>query len=162
MFRRLVRPFAGLLALAFMLYAPLAMGQMPQPDTSQLLSSSDVSDEQVQKVARISVAVQMSTRADQMKLRKEMQQKYGNPEQMDSTKMAQARKEMRRRQMKLQKKRMRILQKEANKEGIDPKMVQRIIQSSQQDSTLQQRIRMAAKAEMKKQQQGQNPNPQNQ
>lgn len=141
----------GILALAFAFCAPLAFGQMPQPGTPEALSSSDVSDQEVQKVARIMMTVRSSTRADRMKMRKEMKQKYGNPQQMDSTKKAQARREMRKRQMAMQKKTMKIMQEEAKKEEIDPKRVQRILQSTQQDSTLQQRLRQAMKAQMKQQ-----------
>lgn len=133
--------------------------QMARPDSLQLLSSSEVSEEQIQKAARIAVAVQMSTRQDRMKLQKEMKRKYGNPQEMDSTEMVKARKEMRRRQMKMRKKQMQRLQKEAKEEGMSPQMFQRIMRSAQQDSTLQQRIQKAMKAQMKKQQPQMNQNP---
>lgn len=156
----------ALFALAFAFYAPAALGQMPQPDTSNLLSSSDVSEEQIQKVARIVVAIRTSTQSDRMKMQKEMKEKYGNPQQMDSTQKAMARKEMRRRQMKMRKKQMKIMRQQAEEEGMEPKMFQQIMQSTRQDSTLEQRIQMAMKKQMKMQQQQQgqmqNPNQQNQ
>lgn len=128
-----------------------APGQMTQPGSPQALSSSDVSEEQVQKAARIAMSVQMGTRADRMKMRKEMQEKYGDPQQMDSTQKAEAQKEMRRRQMEMQKKQMKIVQEETEKEGMDPQTFQQIMRSAQKDSTLQNRLRTAMKAQMQKQ-----------
>ena len=121
-------------------------GQMP----GQTLSSSDVDDSQVQTAAQIASSIQMGTRADRMKMRKDMKEKYGNPQQMDSTQKAQARKEMRRRQMKMRKKQMKIMQEEAKKAGMDPQMFRQIMRSAQQDSTLQKRLRTAMKAQMQK------------
>ncbi|MFB6248873.1 MAG: hypothetical protein ABEL97_09915 [Salinibacter sp.] len=141
----------GTLALALALFAPLAFGQMPQGNSQNMLSSEDVSDEQIQKVARIAVTAQMSTRQERMQMRKEMKKKYGNPQQMDSTEKAQARREMRKRQMAMRKKTMQVMQKEAKNEGMDPKMVQRILRSARQDSTLGKRLQKAIKAEAKRQ-----------
>jgi len=140
----------GLLVLAFALFAPVAFGQMPQSNM-KTLSSEDVSDEQVKKTARIAIEAQMSTQKQRMQMRREMKQKYGNPQQMDSTQKANARREMRKRQMAMRKKTMKIMQKEAKKEGIKPQRVQMILKSARQDSTLQQRVRQAMKAQMKKQ-----------
>lgn len=162
MFTRSLASFCiGLLVLV--LSAPAAVGQMPQPDTSTL-SASDVSQEQVQSAARIAVTIQSSMRAQQMKMRKQMKQKYGNPQQMDSTQKAQARKEMRRQQMEMRKQQMKMMQQEAQKENMDPAMFRRIMRSAQQDSTLKQQIQQAMKTQMKQQrsQMRQNPNPQNQ
>lgn len=147
--------------LVLFLCAPAAFGQIPQRDTTKLLSSADVSDEQVQKAARIAVSVQMATRQDRMRIRKEMKKKYGNPQQMDSTQKARARKEMRRRQLKMRKKQMKIIQREAKKEGMTSQTFRTLMRSAQQDSTLQKRLQTAMKAQMKQQQpQGnQNPNP---
>jgi len=128
-------------------------GQMTQPRSPQALSSSDVSEQQVQKAARIAMSVQMGTRADRMRMRKEMQEKYGDPQQMDSTQKAKAQKEIRRRQMEMQKKQMKILQEEAKKEGMDPQTFQQIMRSAQQDSTLQNRLQGAMKTQMQKQMQ---------
>ena len=141
----------GVLTLALALFAPLAFGQMPQGNSQNMLSSSDVSDEQVQTVARIAVTAQMSTRQERMQMRKEMKKKYGNPQQMDSTQKAQARREMRKRQMAMRKKTMQVMQKEAQNEGMDPKMVQRVLRSARQDSTLGKRLQKAIKAEAKRQ-----------
>ncbi len=141
----------GILTLALAFCAPLAFGQMPQQGNAETLSSSDVSDEEVQKVARIMMTVQSSTRQDRMKMRKEMKQKYGNPQQMDSTQKAKAQREMRKRQMAMRKKTMKIMQKEAKKENMDPQRVQTILRSARQDSTLQQRVRKAVKSQAQQQ-----------
>lgn len=126
-------------------------GQMQRPGQSQTLSASDVSEEQIQTAARIAVSIQSGTQEDRMRIQKEMQKKYGNPQQLDSTEKQKAHKEMRRRQMELRKKQMEILQKEAKKEGMEPQMFQRIMRSAQQDSTLRTRIRTAMKDQMKQQ-----------
>ena len=152
MIRRSLTPLRiGALALALALCAPFAYGQMPQPGNAQTLSSSDVSDEEVQKVASIMMTVRTSTRADRMKMRKEMKQKFGNPQEMDSTQKAQARREMKKRQMAMRKKTMKVMQQEAKKENMNPQRVQTILRSARKDSTLQQRIRKAVKSEAKKQ-----------
>jgi predicted metal-dependent peptidase len=148
---RSITPFrTGLLVLAFALCAPLAFGQMPQGNTNPL-SSEDVSEEEVKKVARILIAARQSTRQMQMKKRREMKKKYGNMQEMDSTKKAQAKREMMQHQRKVRKKQMKAMQQEAQKEGMDPSRVRRIMSSTQQDSTLQQRLRKAMKSEMKSQ-----------
>jgi len=135
-------------------------GQIPEPGRPQTLSSSDVSEEQLQTAARVAMSVRMGMREDQMQMRKEMKEKYGNPQQMDSTQKQKARKEMRRRQMEMRKKQMSLMQEEAKNEGIDPKTFRQIMRSAQQDSTLQRRLQNAMKAQMKKQQpQMQSPNP---
>lgn len=151
MLKSILKSFcAGLFALAVVFSAPAAFGQMPQPDTTVTLTAADVSQEQIQKAARIAATVQTSMRAQQMKLRKQMKQKYGNPQQMDSTKKAEARKEMRRRQMKMRKQQMQMLRKEAKNENMDPKMFRRIMRSARKDSTLKKQIQSAMRAEMKK------------
>lgn len=154
----------GAFLLAGILLAPVAYGQMPQPDTSQLLSSEEVDEQQVKTAARIAVSVRKSTQGDQMKLRKDMQKKYPNPQQMDSTEKARARNEMRQRQMKIRKKQMKVMQQQANEEGMSPKLFQRIMRSAQRDSTLRQRLQTALKMEMKNQgmQMPQRKNPPNQ
>lgn len=160
MLNRLFKPSCvGLFVLAVVLSAPVAFGQMPQPDTSQTLSASDVSEEDIEKAARIAAAVQRSMRAQQMKMRKQMKEKYGNPQEMDSTQKANAKREMQRQQMKMRKQQMKLMQQEAQKENMDPKMFQRIMRSAQQDSTLKKEIQAAMKAQMKQQQPqgGQNP-----
>lgn len=150
---RLVTPArAGLLLLAFALCAPAAVGQMPQGNM-EMLSSSDVSDQQLQKVARIIVTARMSTQAEMKKMRKDAMAMKKKMAQMDSTQKAQARRKFRKRQMALQKKRMKIIQKQAKEEGMDMKMIRRITQSARQDSTLQRRLNETMKAEMKNQMQ---------
>ena len=139
----------GLFVLALAFSAPMAFGQMPQQGNTKTLSSSDVSDDEVKKVARILIEARMSTRKMQMQKRQEMKKKYGNPQQMDSTKKAEAKREMMKHQRKVRKKQMKALQQQAKKEGMKPKMVRRIMTSTRQDSTLQQRLRQAMKAEMK-------------
>lgn len=142
----------GVFALALAFFAaPLAFGQMPQQGQAETLSSSDVSDEEVKKVASIMMSVQMATRQDRMKMQKDMKQKYGNPQEMDSTQKAQARKEMRKRQMAMRKKSMKIMQKEAQNEDMDPQRVQTILRSAQQDSELGKRLKQAMQAQMKQQ-----------
>ncbi len=123
--------------------------------SSETLSSSDVSEEQIQMAARIASSVQMGVQEDRMKMRKDMKEKYGNPKQMDSTRKAKARKEMRRRQMKMRKKQMQIMQEEAKKEGMDPQTFRQIMRSAREDSTLQKRLQTAMKAQMKKRMQQQ-------
>lgn len=140
----------GAFVLTLCFFVPLAVGQMPQGNM-ETLSSDDVSDEQIEKTARIAIKAQMSTQKERMQLRKEMKQKYGNPQQMDSTQKANARREMRKRQMAMRKKQMKVMQQEAKNEDMDPKMVRRILRSAQQDSTLGKRLKKAMKAEMKNQ-----------
>jgi len=152
MLRRLVTPFrAGLLVLALTLCAPAAFGQMPQPDTSKMLSSPDVSKEQIRKVAQILVTAQMSTQKERMKMRKEAIKMKKKMAKMDSTQKASVRREFRKRRMALQKKQMKVIQKQAKEKGMQPQMVQRIMRSAQQDSTLQNRVQKAMKMEAKKQ-----------
>ena len=130
-------------------------GQSGQMGQDQSLSSSDVTDEQIQQAARVAMSVQMGTRQDRMQMRKDMKEKYGNPQDMDSTQKAAAQKEMRQRQMELQKKQMKIMRKEAEKEGMNPQTFQQIMRAAQRDSTLQQELQMAMKEQMKKRMQEQ-------
>lgn len=138
-----------LLALAFVV--PAAFGQAPKTNKPKTLSSSDVSDEEINKVAKIAVKTQMATRKQRRKMRQDMKKKYGNPQQMDSTQKAKARKEIRKKQMAMRKKTMKVLQKESKKEGMEAMKVQRVLQSARKDSTLQQRLRKAMKKEAKAQ-----------
>ena len=164
MLQRVLKTFCfGLFSLAVALGAPSALGQMPQQPDTTTLSASEVSQEQVEKAARIAATVQSSMRAQQMKMRKQMKEKYGNPQEMDSTQKANARREMKRQQMQMRKQQMKMMQQEAQKENMDPAMFRRIMRSAQEDSTLKKQLQQAMKAEMKKQkpQGGQSPNPQN-
>jgi len=126
-------------------------GQMPQR-APQTLSASDVNDEELRTAASIALSVQMSTRQDRIKMQKEMKEKYGNPQQMDSTQKAKARTEMRRRQMEMQKKQMKIMQQQAEEEGMEPKRFRAIMRSAQQDSTLRTRLQQTMKEQMKQRQ----------
>ena len=164
MLQRVLKTFClGLFGFAVALGAPSALGQMPQQPDTTTLSASEVSQEQVEKAARIAATVQSSMRAQQMKMRKQMKEKYGNPQEMDSTQKANARREMKRQQMQMRKQQMKMMQQEAQKENMDPAMFRRIMRSAQEDSTLKKQLQQAMKAEMKQQrpQGGQGPNPQN-
>jgi flagellar biosynthesis GTPase FlhF len=134
--------------------APQAQGQQgapsPMPSSPQR-SSADVTEEQVQTAARILMSVQAAARQDQMQTQREMQEKYGNPQQMDSTEMAAAREEMQRRQQEMRKKQMKMMQQEAEAEGMAPQRFQTIMRSAQQDSTLRTRLRQAMKAQVQNQ-----------
>jgi hypothetical protein len=161
MFKRSLTSFClGLVALAFA--ASAAVGQMPRSDTTNMLSASDVSQEEIQTAAQIAVAVQGPMRKDRMKLRRDMKKKYGNPQEMDSTQKAKAKREMRSRQMKMRKKQMRLIQKEAKKADMDPQRFQKIMRSARKDSSLQKQIQVAMKAQMKEKQSMGQQNPNNQ
>jgi len=136
-------------------------GQIPQRSQRQTLSSSDVTDEQIQKAARIAVSAQLGSREDRMQMQKDMREKYGNPEELDSTQMAKAQKELRRRQMEMKKKQAEIVRKEAKEEGMTMQMFTQIMRSAQQDSTLRTRLQTAMKTRMKdaQTQTQQTPNP---
>jgi len=58
---------------------------------------------------------------------------------------------MQRQQMQMRKKQMKMMQQEAEKEGMSTQMFRRIMRSAQQDSTLKKEIQAAMKAQMKKQ-----------
>lgn len=142
----------GVAVLALALCAPAAVAQMPQqPDSSQL-SSSDVSDEQVEKAANIAISLQMSGRQMRMEMQKQMREKYGNPQQMDSTQKAQMQKDRQRQMQQMRKEQMKMMKQQAEEEGLEMKMFQRIMRSARQDSTLQERLRTAMKTKMKEQQ----------
>ncbi len=143
----------GLFALAFAFFAPLAFGQMPQGN-QKTLSSEDVSDEELQTAARIAVKAQMSTQKERMQMRKDMKKKYGNPQEMDSTEKAKMRRDVRKKRMSMQKKMMKVMQKEAKKEDMDPKRVNLILQSTRQDSELNKRFKKAMKSAMMEQRSG--------
>ncbi|MFO8099492.1 MAG: DUF4168 domain-containing protein [Salinibacter sp.] len=139
--------YAGLALLAFALLVPAAAAQMPEPDTTQL-SSSDVSDEQVEQAANIAIDLQMSGREMRMEMQKEMREKYGNPQEMDSTEKAAMQKERQQQMQQMQKEQIQMMEEKAEEEGMDTEMFQRIMQSARQDSTLQERLRTAMKSKM--------------
>jgi len=80
-----------------------------------------------------------------------MKKKYGNPQEMDSTQKANAKREMRKQQMKMRKQQMKMMQQEAQKEDMDPAMFRRIMRSAQKDSTLQKQLQQAMQSQMKQQ-----------
>lgn len=149
MFNRLSSPlFAGLALLAFTLLVPAAAAQMPQESDTTQMSSSDVSDEQVEQAANIAVDLQMSGREMRQEMQKEMQEKYGNPQEMDSTDKAAMQKERQQQMQQMQKEQMKMMEEKAEEEGLDVEMFQKIMQSARQDSTLQERLRTAMKSKM--------------
>lgn len=116
------------------------------------MSSSDVNDEQVQQAAQIAVELQMSGRQMRMEMQKQMREKYGNPQQMDSTQKAQMQRERKQQMQQMRKKQMKMMQQTSQEVGLDAQMFQRIMRSAQQDSTLQERLRTAMKSQMKERQ----------
>jgi len=140
------------IALVAALCAPLAFAQMPQGGGPQPLSSSEVSDAQIQKAATIMMDLRTEGQKMRMQLKQKMKQKYGNPQEMDSTKKAQMRKEMMQEQRKMRKQQMKMMQKKANQEGMEPQMFKRIMTSAQKDSTLKKRLTSAMKAQAKQRQ----------
>jgi len=144
----------SVLLLAFAFVVPGVLAQQGPPKTGgqpSMLSSSDVSDQELNKVAKVAVKTQMATRKDRRKLRRDMKKKYGNPQEMDSTQKAKARQEIRKKQMAMRKKTMKTLQKEAKKEGMEASKVQRVLQSARKDSTLKKRLETAMREEAKSQ-----------
>lgn len=140
----------SVLLLAFAFAVPAVLAQAPRTGGQpKMLSSSDVSDQELNKVAKIAVKTQMATRKERRKLRRDMKKKYGNPQDMDSTEKVKARKEIRKKQMAMRKKTMKMLQKEAKKEGMKASKVQRVLQSAQKDSTLKKRLETAMRKEAK-------------
>lgn len=152
---RAITSRVSLFVFAFALCVPMALGQMPQQGGGELLSSEDVSDEELRKVARIVVSAQIATQEEQMAMKKEMMAKQQEMQEMDSTEQAQARREMRKQQMKMQKRMQKVLQKEAAKEDMKPQQVQLIMQSAQQDQELGRRLQKIAKKVQKQQMQQQ-------
>lgn len=153
MFTRSLIPLrSGLFVLVLSLCAPLAFGQMPQQG-QEMLSSSDVSDEELQMVASVVASAQMNSREEQMKIRKRMRQMQQNMQEMDSTEKAQAKRKLRMRQMKMRKKMQQDMkQAVAEKEGMEWSRAQKILRSTQQDQELGKRFKKAIKMAMKEQQ----------
>ncbi|WP_022835782.1 DUF4168 domain-containing protein [Salisaeta longa] len=120
---------AILFALGLLLTAPTAYAQMggmtpPKP-------AEEVSGTELEAVARVVTELQASRAQMMQKLRK----KYGNPAEMDSTKMKEARMEARRMQMQ-------SMQQALNKEDqLDRKRFMSIMMAARQDSTLDKRLR---------------------
>lgn len=129
----------ALLSLALAFAAPLAYGQGgPGGSGSPQMSPSDVSDDQIESVARVVVALQQ--------LQAQFRQQYGNPQNMDSTQVAQARRQMMQEQR-------RVMQEKAKEQGMTPQKVTQIIQVARQDSTLRTEMQAAIqKVQQEKQQ----------
>ena len=138
------------IALVAALCAPLAFAQMPQGGGPAPISSSEVSDAQLQKVVQVLMEVRSATRSDRMQMRKDMKEMQS--QEMDSTQKAQARKKMRQRQMALRKKQQKIMQKKVKEVNMDPKMFRRIMRSMRKDPELQKRLKAAMQEQMKQRQ----------
>ena len=111
-------------------FAPGALAQ--NGEAQNTLSSSDVSEEEVESAAEIVVAMQMQ----QQELRKKMMRKYGNPQKMDSTQRRQARVEM-------MKQRQALMKEKTNEHGLSTQRLGMIMNSARQDSTLRERMKTA-------------------
>ena len=135
--------------LALFVSAALAPGAMAQGGGAPApLSSDDVPDEEIESAAEIVVALQMQ----QQQMQQEMLQKYGNPQEMDSTQRRKAQRE-------IQSKQQALMQKETNEHDLDAQRLNMIMTSAQQDSTLRERMRTAVEGlrqEKMSQQQGGN------
>jgi len=129
----------GLLALAFALVGPVAYGQGNMGGQGgPSISPSDVTDDQIQSVARIVVAMQQ--------IQQKYRQQYGNPQNMDSSKVAEVRR-------KLMKEQQQVMSKKVKEEGMSVQKFQQIMQTARRDSTLRTEMRSAI-MEMRKQQGG--------
>jgi hypothetical protein len=130
----------GLTALALAVFAPAVYAQGGPGGGGATLSSEDVSDQEIQSAAEIIVAMQFQ----RQQMRKQMMQKYGNPQEMDSTQRRKAR-------MEIMKKRQALMQKKTKEEGLSAQRLQQIMKSARQDSTLRTRVRSAVQARRQEQ-----------
>mgnify|MGYP006426292423 CR=1 FL=1 len=129
----------GLLAFVFALVAPLAYGQGNMGGQGgPSLSPSDVTDSQIESAARIVVAMQQ--------LQQKYREEYGNPQNLDSSKVAEVRR-------KLMKEQQQVMSQKVEEEGLNMQTFQQIMQTARQDSTLRTEMRSAI-MEMRKQQGG--------
>jgi hypothetical protein len=125
----------ALFALAFALVGlPVHAQGGPGGGQAPSLSSSDVSDAEIQAAAEIIVSMQVQ----RQEMRKKMMEKYGNPQEMDSTQRRKAR-------MEIMKKRQSLMQKKSKEVGMKPQRLGQIMKSARQDSTLRSRVRTAVK-----------------
>ncbi len=135
--------------LALLVPAAFAPGAVAQGGGAPApLSSDDVSDEEVESAAEIVVAMQMQ----QQKMQQEMMQKYGNPQEMDSTQRREAKQEIQRKQQAL-------MQEKTDEHGLGAQRLNMIMTSARQDSTLRERMKTAVEGlrqERMSQQQGGN------
>jgi len=129
----------GLVALALAAVAPFAFGQGNMGGQGgSSISPSDVTDGQIQSVARVVVAMQQ--------LQQKYRQQYGNPQNMDSSKVAEVRR-------KLMKEQQQVMSKKVKEEGMSVQKFQQIMQTARRDSALRTKMRSAI-MKMRKQQGG--------
>jgi len=133
----------GLLALALALVAPTAFAQGQSGQSQPTISSQDVSETEIESAAEIVVALQMQ----RQQMRKQMMQKYGNPQEMDSTQQRNAR-------MEIMQKRQALMQKKTTEEDLSTERLGLIMKSARQDSTLRKRIRTAVQEKRQAQMDG--------
>lgn len=125
----------GLLAFALACVAPAAFAQGGpggMGGAAETLSSDDVSEQEIDAAAEIIVAMQMQ----RQKMRTQMREKYGNPQEMDSTQRRQAR-------MEVMQKREALMKKKTEEEDLSTDRLGLIMKSARQDSTLRKRVRTA-------------------
>jgi hypothetical protein len=122
----------GLVALLLVAYAPIASAQtLPARPTGSgpaPLSSSDVSDAEVESAAEIIVSLQRQEA--------EMERKYGEPDDMTEQ-------QLRRVQQETMRERQLLLQKKTLEEDLDAGRLELIMISAKKDSTLHRRVRTA-------------------
>ena len=141
---RLIAPLrTGLLALVLVLAAPAAFAQTESAPDS--LASEDVPDAEIEAAAEIVVAMQMQ----QQRMRQEMRQQYGNPQEMDSTQRRQAR-------MEIRQERQALMQQKTEEESLSPQRLNLIMNSARRDSTLRARMKTAVQ-EARQEKTGQQP-----
>jgi hypothetical protein len=132
----------GILALALAFIAPAVFAQggpgggMGGP--TETLSSEDVSEEEVDAAAEIIVAMQMQ----RQQMRTDMREKYGNPQEMDSTQRREARTE-------IMQKRQALMEKKTEEEDLSADRLGLIMKSARKDSTLRKRVRTAVQEKRK-------------
>jgi len=134
----------GLVALLLAVFAPIVSAQtLPDRPTGSgpaPLSSSDVSDAEVESAAEIIVSLQMQEA--------EMERKYGEPDDM-------TKQQLRRVQQETMRERQLLLQKKTLEEDLDAGRLELIMISAKKDSTLHRRMRTAMEeAKEKKRREG--------
>jgi len=123
----------GLFVLALAFAAPTTFAQSGSEagdNASAVLSSEDVSEKEVGAAAEVIVTMQMHRQEMQMKMR----QKYGNPQEMDSTQRREARR-------RIMKERQTLMQEKTQEENLSAERLGLIMKSARQDSTLRKRLK---------------------
>lgn len=128
--RSILRSSLFLLALA--ITAPPALAQ--DGGASSSLSSDDVSDREVNAAAHIIVTMQIH----RQEMRRRMMERYGNPQEMDSTQRREARRRIR-------EKRQDLFQQTAQEQDLSPQRLTRIMKAARTDSALQTRMQRAVR-----------------